>query len=178
MVLKNILGLECETSQKQGTGFFLKDVGVVTCSHVLGQNSKMILPGNPSNKYDVTVVSKNDDIDLAILNIESYESPTNFTQSVSAELSQMDHLLISGFPNYRVGDSGLVIPGIVTGYRTILAIRRLLTNAPIVAGNSGGPVFNKSSEVIGIAVTGSDDFNTASDTENHGIIPIEALKYL
>lgn len=57
-------------------------------------------------------------------------------------------------------------------------IRRILTNAAIVKGNSGGPVFDCNSNVIGIAVTGSDSLTTAQDTENHGIIPVEALKLI
>ena len=54
----------------------------------------------------------------------------------------------------------------------------MLTNASIVAGTSGGPVLNSNSEVIGIAVTGSDFQETADQTEKHGIIPIDAINFL
>ena len=37
---------------------------------------------------------------------------------------------------------------------------------------------NESNEVIGIAVTGSKDFKSARTTEKHGVIPVDALKYL
>lgn len=177
-VTSGLCVLECEQDIRQGTGFFLKGYGIITCAHVLGKETKMFLPSNPSKKYSVILVKKNDVIDLAILKIEEEIDNAFFESSSSDSLNQMDHILISGFPNYRTGDSGVVIPGIITGFRTISAIRRLLTNASIVAGNSGGPVFDKNSKVIGVAVTGSDCTEKANETENHGIIPIEALKYL
>jgi S1-C subfamily serine protease len=90
----------------------------------------------------------------------------------------MDHLAVSGFPNWRGGDSGVVMPGIVVGFRTVTGVRRILTNAGIVAGMSGGPVLAAGNVVIGIAVTGADSMATVQETENHGIIPIDALKLL
>jgi len=54
----------------------------------------------------------------------------------------------------------------------------LLINAGIVAGNSGGPVVDDRSKVIGIAVTGADHWQNVEDTENHGVVPIDALKEL
>jgi S1-C subfamily serine protease len=85
---------------------------------------------------------------------------------------------IAGFANYRLGDSGVIVPGLVIGYRMVSGIRWILTNAPIVAGNSGGPVLDSRSNVIGVAVTGSDRMEEAHETENHGIIPIDAIRYL
>jgi V8-like Glu-specific endopeptidase len=60
----------------------------------------------------------------------------------------------------------------------VSGIRRILTNAPIVAGTSGGPVLDKDNRVIGVAVTGAEIMEKAQETEDHGIIPIDALKFL
>jgi S1-C subfamily serine protease len=91
------------------------------------------------------------------------------------DLRQMAHLAICGYPNYRLGDTGTIVPGLVVGFRTVSGIRRILTNAPIVAGASGAPVLNASGMVIGVAVTGADRMENAQDTEDHSIIPIDAL---
>jgi S1-C subfamily serine protease len=63
----------------------------------------------------------------------------------------------------------------VTGFRMRSGIRRILVDAHIISGNSGGPVLDKDNRVIGIAVTGADNERDAPDTENHGVIPIDAL---
>jgi hypothetical protein len=42
----------------------------------------------------------------------------------------------------------------------------------------GGPVVDDRSKVIGIAVTGADHWQNVEDTENHGVVPIDALKEL
>jgi RNA-directed DNA polymerase len=85
---------------------------------------------------------------------------------------------VHGFPNFRLGDSGVAMPGQVVGFRTVSTIRRLLISASIVAGNSGGPVLDAKNRVLGIAVTGADSFENAEKTENHGVIPITALNLL
>jgi S1-C subfamily serine protease len=90
----------------------------------------------------------------------------------------MDHVVVTGFPNFKIGDSGVIMPGLVVGFRPVSGVRRILTNALIIAGNSGGPVFDTGHRVIGIAVTGADRMEEAIETENYGIIPVDAINYL
>ncbi len=66
----------------------------------------------------------------------------------------------------------------MTGLRMKSGFHRILRNGAILKGNRGGPVFDRNSNVIGIAVTGCDSLTTAHETENHGIIPVEALKLI
>lgn len=166
--------LECEETNQQGTAFVLEDVGLVTCAHVLGTATYAFRHDNPAQKFPVTVNANHDVIDLAILSISDVETVPLLPGDPSG-ISQMDHILVAGHPNYRIGDSPFFIPGLVVGFWPVSGIRRLLTNAAIVRGNSGGPVLDRNGRVIGVAVTGGDDFRTQGQTEDHGIVPIDAL---
>lgn len=168
--------LECEKSIRQGTAFSLRGVGLVTCAHVLGPNTKAFRPLSPAQKLDVEVVSTHDTIDLAILRVA--RSGGDLVRESADDLKIMEHITVCGFPNYRIGDTGTYVPGMVVGFRTVSSIRRVLTNAPIISGVSGAPVMNAAGAVVGVAATGADRMEAASDTEHHSVIPIDALNIL
>ena len=168
--------LECEQDCIQGTGFALEGIGLVTCAHVLGSDTRAFRFDSPATKHPVQVLSKHDTVDLAILSLGS--SPESLEEGDPKPLKAMEHILVAGHPNYRLGDTPIVVSGLIAGFRMKSGVRRLLTNAPIVAGASGGPVLDGSGKVIGIAVTGAKSFSKAPETEDHGIIPIDALKLL
>jgi S1-C subfamily serine protease len=86
---------------------------------------------------------------------------------------------LAGFPNHGEGHSGIVAPGFVTGFRRDADKNELiLISANIIAGNSGGPVFDASGKVIGVAVRGAKSQDEAQETEFHGVIPITVLSSL
>ena len=173
-IMSSLWILECEEEAIQGTAFEISGLGLVTCNHVLGMATKAFKPSKFTEKYDIEIVKFNQAIDLAIIQID--HPMLNALEHGSAEnINQLDHIAIAGFPNYRYGDSGLFTPGMVTGFRTFSGIRRIITNAPIVAGNSGGPLIDKTGKVIGVAATGAERLDIAHLTEKHGLIPIEAL---
>lgn len=176
-ILDSLWVLECEETHKQGTAFMFDTVGLITCQHVLGTRTLAFRPDAPSKKHSIKVLSQSEGIDLAILQIDM---PANAILSGGSadDLRLMNHVAVAGFPNYRIGDTGVIIPGLVVGFRTVSGIRRILTNAAIVAGNSGGPVLDGGSRVVGVAVTGADRIENVQATENHGIVPIDALGHL
>lgn len=168
--------LECEEDCIQGTAFGLEGIGLITCSHCLGTKTQAFRASNPSRKWPVEILARHAVVDLAIL-----QAPTDAQMLIAgdpAALKLMDHLLVAGHPNYRLGDTPVVVPGLVVGFRPMSSIRRVLTNAAVVAGGSGGPVLDGSGAVVGVAVTGSKTFGKAGETEDHGIIPIDALGLL
>lgn len=169
--------LECEIECKQGTAFMLDGVGLVTCEHVLGARTQAFRANAHSVKYDVRVLKRHATLDLAVLELIGASEPA-LAQGSAENLKNFDPIAVAGFPNFNYGDSGRLVPGVVVGFRMASGVRRVLTNAPIIAGNSGGPVLNANNEVIGVAVTGADRMEEASDTEKHGFIPIEALALL
>lgn len=170
--------LECDETSKQGTAFSLKGYGIVTCEHVLGTNTKAFKANDVTKKYDVIIEKKHSVLDIAILKLEKINIENSLEMGNSENLEQLSQITISGFPNYRYGDSGTIITGNISGFRTVSGVRRILVSMPLIAGNSGGPILDSNSKVIGIAVTGADRMENAHQTEHHGVIPIETLQLL
>lgn len=166
--------LESETECKQGTGFMLERVGMVTCSHVVCSDTYAFQYENATRRYPVRIITNNTDYDIAILLIEADNLPALKIGDSSA-LQHRSKITVAGFPNYRLGDKPYISDGFVTSFRTFSAKQKMLISVSIVAGNSGGPVLNTANEVIGIAVTGADNFEKARETEDHGVIPIDYL---
>jgi len=55
---------------------------------------------------------------------------------------------------------------------------RILIDASIIEGNSGGPVLDENNRVIGVAAKGASSVSSAPLTDKHEVIPIGALKLL
>lgn len=176
-VSKALWILECEESSQQGTAFYLEGIGLVTCEHVLGSNTMAFQVDSIHHRRPVKIIAKNKDLDLAIIQVDGSING-ELRKGTADKLSQMDHIAIFGYPNYRLGDTGVVVPGLVVGFRPVTGIQRILTNAPIVAGASGAPALDATGCVIGVAATGKDRMEDVQDTEHHSIIPIDALKFL
>jgi RNA-directed DNA polymerase len=166
--------LECEETIRQGTGFMLKDVGLVTCYHVLGSATHAFQP-KELTKYPINIIYQDKEKDIAILkinaNIKYYLQSGN-----SNSLSIGSRISIAGYPNYSIGNSMYYNEGTVTAFGKMKG--HIFISTPVVAGNSGGPILDINNKVVGIAVTGSDNFENASETEKHGFIPINNIDFL
>jgi hypothetical protein len=88
----------------------------------------------------VTVLARSSysEIDIAVLEIEA-ASDAELIKGSAENLRLGDPIAISGFPNYRLGDTGYFNRTDIVGFRIVRGIRRLLINAGIVAGNGWGP---------------------------------------
>lgn len=166
--------LECEDSFKQGTGFMLEGVGLVTCYHVLGTNTKAF-QHREQVKYPIKVLYKDEINDLAILIIDS-KNNSSLQASKKTKFQHRLKITVAGFPNYSFGDSPYISDGKLTLNR--VAQKRYMVSATIVTGNSGGPVLDSDNKVIGIASMGVNEFSDSSTTEKHGIIPLQIIDYL
>jgi S1-C subfamily serine protease len=177
-ILAETYVLESETAMAQGTCFNLASVGLVTCAHVLCPGLYLLSASDPTKRYPVEVVSKNETIDLAVVRAPGLGVGEGLPVGSADGLEQMDKVVVAGFPNYRLGDSGNVAVGSVTGFRMVSGIRRILVDTPIVGGNSGGPVLDAHGRVVGVAVTGADRMEDAGETEYHGVVPIDTVALL
>lgn len=174
-IINNIFVIETPSMATQGSCFFLKDFGLVTCGHCIAEDSFIYKTTDIANKYPIKIIRKNDVIDLALFSAEGIDYPDGLEIGNSDLATLNDHVAVAGFPNHNYGDTGIFSPGLIVGFRVVSSIRRLLVNTPLIAGNSGGPIVSKDSKVIGVAVTGADKMENANATENHGVIPIAAL---
>lgn len=177
-VLNNIFVLESESAMIQGTCFNLEGVGLVTCEHVLADDLYLFRPNDINTKYPVRIIASNSTIDIAIIEADGLEVGKGLIRGSSDNVIQMNQIAIAGFPNYRYGDSGILSPGFVIGFRMLSGIRRILVNTPIIGGNSGGPALDQNGKIIGVAATGADRMEEATETENHGIVPVDTLDLL
>ncbi|WII38407.1 reverse transcriptase domain-containing protein [Paenibacillus thiaminolyticus] len=169
------------SSQKQGTGFFMKDVGFVTNWHVVRDHIDMpdlfIIKVHRSRyckkHFNASIRIYDEERDIAILDIDGVSS-TGFNYDVINHDGQS--IKVIGYPDYGHQDSLYVEPGVITQYRSQympnaynrqtgelgLYQERIVSSARIVYGNSGGPVINSKGQVIGIATKG---FNSVSRNE-------------
>lgn len=165
----------------QGTAFFLENVGIVTCAHCIGERNYIYHPTNPAQQLEVELLAKSDDIDLAVLKLtdSSFQPIAAFKSGNDSNAVQRgEKVVLAGFPSFGPGSQLSVKDGNIQSIKNKSGIRRFNISAPIIAGNSGGPVFNIRGQVIGVAVTGADSIFEAEKTEAHGVIPIAALEHL
>lgn len=178
-ICKSMVVLECQESFKQGTAFLLEGYGFVTCDHVIGPNTQAFITEQFNTKYPIRVIAREPAIDLAIIEIPDLIKIPPLRPLFDKVHNRMDSVLIAGFPKYRDNDPGRVVIGSIATFRTVSTIRRIITDGYIIAGNSGGPVLSPDgTSVIGVAVTGVDKMEDIQDTENYGVIPIDAIKHL
>lgn len=153
LLYRSVWVLECEESFSQGTAFFAKGIGLVTCFHVLGKKTVAFHPADPTTRYPVTVLGKDEHRDLAILSI-SAPSPSMLDVALSPASGEAQRILIAGYPNYKPGDGLYRNWGNVLQHMKRSASNYLVTNAAIAGGNSGGPVLDERYRVVGVVARG------------------------
>lgn len=168
----------------QGTAFALDGFGFVTCAHVLPPDGATVTRSEAwrctdvIDIFNVEVLKKNTDLDLAIISINTpVEQPLVGAKHITF-LGHASKIVVAGFPNYKPGDDVYISSGHVTQRTKVSGIDRFVVSAAIVAGNSGGPVLNEQTRVVGVAATGIGGGVKPGATHYHTFIPISALKYL
>jgi serine protease Do len=149
-----------------GSGFIIDPSGyVVTNNHVVGDAAKVQVILQDKTKYTAKIVGRDPKTDLAVLKIKA-DKPLPYVSFGNSSAAQVgDWVMAVGNP---FGLGGTVTTGIISArgrdinegpYDDFLQI-----DAPINRGNSGGPTFNLSGQVIGI--------NTAIYSPNGGSVGI------
>lgn len=160
----------------QGTGFFLQDYGLVTCSHVLGRKITGITATSRhgEHQWKAKIISRNDIKDIAVLKID-YTPESNLEIS-NVKVKRLTPVMVLGFPNFNDGDTGSAYTGKVSGFRTYFDTPFILIDTTIIGGNSGGPVLDIYGKVIGIAARGGASQSKAQNTEFNAVVPVSELE--
>lgn len=145
-------------NQWSGTGFALKDGYIVTNYHVIeGANSITIqgVNGNFNIQYNTSIVGTDKINDLALLKVTdpTFKGFGIIPYSISSAISEVgEEIFVLGYPlTSTMGDEIKLTTGIIsskTGFQGDIALYQI--SAPIQPGNSGGPLFDKNGNVIGI----------------------------
>lgn len=138
--------------QSLGSGFIVDAAGyIVTNNHVIDGADEIRVTLHDNRKFNAKVVGRDAKTDIALLKVDSPKSlpSVHFGNSDTARVG--DWIVAIGNP---FGLGGSVTVGIVSARaRDINAGPYddfIQTDASINRGNSGGPMFNLSGEVIGI----------------------------
>lgn len=147
-------------TSKQGSGFLIDREGyVVTNAHVVVNSNKIFIRGingDYQTKLEAIPIAIDASNDLALLKITSklvrFMDPP-YAISNSLEVNQGEDVFAMGYPRENIlGKEIKVTDGIVSAKSGLFGdISRFQFSAPIQPGNSGGPLFNKSGDVIGVA---------------------------
>jgi RNA-directed DNA polymerase len=160
-----------ETENSQGTAFFVKDVGFVTCYHVIdGAHTIEVYDSlDPlETRYPLIVNAYDETFDIAILGGQ-ISSVTTFHIGDDSAVKQSDRITLLGFPKRQHMADVAIIEGKVVNHFTYMKHhRRYAISAPVLEGNSGGPILNGSNQVIGIAAKGAG-------VEPNAFVPISNL---
>ncbi len=135
-----------------GSGFIVGDDGyVVTNNHVIAEADEITVRLSSGEELEAEIVGRDVATDVALLKVETDEKLpfVSFGDSDTARVG--DWVVAIGNP---FGLGGTVTAGIVSARNRVINAGRyddfIQTDASINRGNSGGPMFNLSGEVIGM----------------------------
>jgi len=134
-----------------GSGFLVEENLIVTNHHVInGANGGYVKFINEDTIYEIEgVLALNELTDLAVLQIQP-SGKIDFIKSVTQPPQIGESVFALGNP---LGLEGTFSDGIVSAIRNYPDTTLFQITAPISPGNSGGPVVNKNSELVGVATS-------------------------
>ena len=144
--------------KNSGTGFIISNNGImVTNFHVIKQGEKIsaYIP-NKNQEFECKMILNDQSNDIAILKLLDY----NDTDIYKFKFLKNEHIKAGtkvytiGYPlNFILGEKPKLSDGIVNSIYGLNDDPRLLQiNNSLQPGNSGGPLFNESGELLGIVL--------------------------
>ncbi len=156
-----------------GTGCIIDKSGIIlTSAHVVDEGKNVVVTMFNGQDYNARVLCKlGDNKDIALLKITVPFELKTVKLGNSEKIKVGQKVLAIGNP---FGFNGTLTQGIIS--RVDYSKNRIQTDAAINPGSSGGPLLNKSGEIIGI---NQAIYNPDNNISNIGIgfaIPINLVK--
>lgn len=156
----------------RGTAFLVKNLGLVTCLHniyglkseidlddlknKINRSVKVFLPSNENKMYLVSLKEVHNAEDLLVLNINISKDKGFEIEKQNLNPGDGDFISV-GYPKYNRGDTPTILRGINISAKNYNFGQELYAvDKTFVVGSSGGPIFNKSSKVVGYIDRGSE----------------------
>jgi S1-C subfamily serine protease len=174
-----VVTIESKSDQEgmQGSGVVIDDRGyIVTNNHVISEAAnnpsqfKTTVVFNDGKEVPANMVGRDPKTDLAVLKVDNVDNLTVAQLGDSDKVRVGDEVLAAGAP---LGLRSTVTHGIISalhrpvplsgeGSDTDTVIDAIQTDASINHGNSGGPLIDMNSQVIGINTAGKSLSDSAS----------------
>lgn len=140
--------IEIATPYFIGTGFYLKDRGIiVTNEHIVRDNREVVINGVHFPKQLAKVLFIDERHDLAFLAAPEVDAPV-IKLGVDSPVRQGDTVVAVGHPfGFKYSASQGIVSNIRHEIEQILYIQH---DAALNPGNSGGPLINDKGEVVGV----------------------------
>ena len=154
---------------KSGTGFVVSANGhIVTNNHVIDGCSD--LKGNLTGEAAMVlrIVSSDANNDLALLQAPSTATFKEFARIRDRSIRSGDSVVAIGFPFHGLLTSDFTVTtGIVSSLSGMRNDSRFLQiSAPVQPGNSGGPLFDTTGQIVGVVTGKLDGLRIAAATGN------------
>ena len=173
-----------ENSLCQGSGFLLKDFGILTNHHVVDDENAI---------YDIKTdgevifsrilgrdffIKRNESIDYALIKVNGHDGE-GWELTEKESIHRNDFVKLICFPNYTTGDSLTEIEAKITSTNKLTFGMRVMTvDKRLDHGASGGIALDNEGKVIGLIVSGTDEFSEERKEQYNpmpGIIPIHRI---
>ena len=175
-VVTILFTLEEKGQEGNGSGFIIDPEGyIVTNNHVVAGTSKLVVLFADGTQVPAVVIGRDPPTDLALIKVKVSQPLPHVSFGDDHEMDVGDWVLAIGSPDFK---PGTVTAGIlsakgrdgVEGGSQFTAYLQI--DAALNHGNSGGPTFNLSGEVIGVNVLASYnsiDPSTGMGERNDGL---------
>ena len=145
---------ESKTIQRVGTAFVVRPDGfLLTAFHVVKDTKAIEISCPESGKANAWVETFSEANDLAVLRVAEGRTPTYLSIADQKSVSLGEQVFTIGYPAPDVlGSEAKFTEGVVSSLSVGGDAGYMQISVPVQPGNSGGPLLNRSGEVVGVVV--------------------------